>query len=266
MAVPLTKPAVVAAPVSAPAPAPAFKSQYFGPEKIGAAVLDSLDYGSAPWMKPAVAEFRRGGKGVQEDYRSYKTVLAEEQKLRRGLMKSLPADDRAALEKDLRAARLRAVKEANPEINKYFDAVTTPPDKRGREYHVSPVVPSGSGLIVTPWCAAFVGWCIRQVYSEKTMEIAHTTAISWTEFGIGIAHPKFGCVAVKRKTGGNRNNEGTGHVGFFWSRAGEVVYLLGGNQNDGVNVMSCRAADIVAWRWPAMSLSGYLAGNRDRTA
>lgn len=262
MAVPLTKPAVVAA----AAPAPAFKSQYFGPEKVGAAVLDGLDFTSAPWMKPAVAEFRRGGKGVQEDYRSYKSVLAEQEKLRRGPMKSFPADERAAIEQNLRADRFRAVEDANPEITKYFEVVTTPPDKRGREYHVSPVVPSGDRLIVTPWCAAFVGWCIRQVFSEKTMDIAHTTASSWTEFGIGIAHPKFGCVAVKRKTSGNRNNEGTGHVGFFWSRAGEVVYLLGGNQNDGVNVMSCRASDIVAWRWPALSLSGYLAGPRDRTA
>ena len=60
-------------------------------------------------------------------------------------------------------------------------------------------------------------------------------AISWKDFGESLNKPVFGAIGIKRRRGG-------GHVAFVagQSRDGKNIYMLGGNQNDEVNITSYR--------------------------
>jgi len=81
----------------------------------------------------------------------------------------------------------------------------------------------------TYWCSAFVNWCVEKAGFEGTESAA---ARSWMHWGQSIADPVVGCIVVLRRT----NNPAFGHVGFFVKQDTSRVYLLGGNQNDSVNV------------------------------
>jgi uncharacterized protein (TIGR02594 family) len=82
-----------------------------------------------------------------------------------------------------------------------------------------------------PWCSAFVNaicWLLRLPRSKSL------AARSWLQVGASIplasARPGYDVVVLARGAGG--------HVGFYAGVdvSGTVVFLLGGNQHDGVNV------------------------------
>ncbi|HEY5869451.1 MAG TPA: TIGR02594 family protein [Candidatus Tectomicrobia bacterium] len=81
----------------------------------------------------------------------------------------------------------------------------------------------------TAWCSAFVNWCVEQAGFEGTESAA---ARSWMQWGQPITSPTVGCIVVLRRT----NNPAFGHVGFFVKETDRLVFLLGGNQSDAVNV------------------------------
>lgn len=96
----------------------------------------------------------------------------------------------------------------------------------------------------TPWCAAFVGACLRLAgYSNK-----HTLAAAgYLEFGRDLGKdPEPGCVVVLEPLVVGAS----GHVGFLDSVSDTHVNLLGGNQRDSVNVTSFAKSKVRAFRWP----------------
>lgn len=96
----------------------------------------------------------------------------------------------------------------------------------------------------TPWCAAFVGWCLEQCDVQSSRK---ATAASYDHFGTSVSgEPQPGDICVFNRSGG------TGHVGFFVRRDDAGRYcILGGNQSDQVK-LSWFAAKPRAIRRPVL--------------
>jgi uncharacterized protein (TIGR02594 family) len=81
-----------------------------------------------------------------------------------------------------------------------------------------------------PWCSAFANFITWMLRLPRSKSLA---ARSWLEVGQAItieqAEPKNDIVILERGTT-------AGHVGFYAGRDLRVVHILGGNQQDRVNV------------------------------
>ena len=95
----------------------------------------------------------------------------------------------------------------------------------------------------TPWCAAFVGWCLRQAGKKGT---GRASARSYLTLGKPTGEPSAGCVVVLSRPG----KPGGGHVGFFVGGNEIAVRLLGGNQNNAVCMRDYPANRVLGYRWP----------------
>jgi uncharacterized protein (TIGR02594 family) len=101
----------------------------------------------------------------------------------------------------------------NPRIVEYLESTTLgAPENQNDE---------------TPWCSAFVNWCIEQAGLEGTRS---AWARSWLEWGREpVTEDEWtGCVVILER-GAN-----SGHVGFLNDWDDGRVELLGGNQGDRV--------------------------------
>lgn len=111
----------------------------------------------------------------------------------------------------------------------------------------------GRGRDETPWCAAFVNWCLEEAGVRSSR---HALARSYVDFGCDAAGAPEGAIAViKRKTSGSDTATGSRagfHVGFVIRRSKTVIRLLGGNQRNEVNITSYPLSkyDVIAVRWP----------------
>lgn len=131
-------------------------------------------------------------------------------------------------------SEVRGVKN-NPEIIDYFTQAGHPNVKNDE----------------VPWCAAYVGAMLKRSGIKSTNSLL---ARSYTTWGIELNQPEFGAIAVfKRGT-----NPTLGHVGFVVGYDRENIYLLGGNQNDQVNITPYPTANLISLRWPEKELSPHL--------
>jgi uncharacterized protein (TIGR02594 family) len=98
----------------------------------------------------------------------------------------------------------------------------------------------------TPWCAGFVGGCFESVGIRSTRSAAARSYLRW---GSPIDKPSFGCVVVFWR---GSPQGWSGHVGFVMARdrSGENIYVLGGNQRDGVNQKWFPTERVLGYRWP----------------
>lgn len=142
------------------------------------------------------------------------------------------------------AARLQ---ERNPEIRKYFDGVKTDPiyDKKRRSFEIASTYEAGGYGRITPWCAAFVNWCLRQA---GVPHLGYATAKSWLEFGTPVARPVYGCITIVKPSSSTGST--TGHVAFYVETRGDAVVLLGGNQGDAVSEVPFKESKVLGHRWP----------------
>lgn len=95
----------------------------------------------------------------------------------------------------------------------------------------------------TPWCSSFVNaicWLQRLPRSKSA------AARSWLTVGrpieISAAAAGYDVVIL------SRGAPPSGHVGFFASVTGDLVYILGGNQSDGVTVAAFDRARVLGVR------------------
>lgn len=93
----------------------------------------------------------------------------------------------------------------------------------------------------TPWCAAFVGACLERAGIPSTKSAWARDYLKW---GVTTTSPQPGTIVVL-----DRGN-GYGHVGFFVKRDREHVWLLGGNQNNEVNITSFPVSRVLGYRNP----------------
>jgi uncharacterized protein (TIGR02594 family) len=120
----------------------------------------------------------------------------------------------------------------------------------------------------TPWCSAFVNWCLAKAGIEGTNS---GWARSWADWGEAIDPPRLGAVAVWAR-GRSILDEPvvTGHVSFFVEDLGDSLLVLGGNQSDSVSLKTYPKCgyltdtvasgtstrelyELLGYRWPAAS-------------
>ena len=214
----------------------------------------------APWMEKAYDALRKGTKEfkTQDSFAKlfYVAIVQDEVSTgsRHPLLKSVLED---AVTAELEAEKA-VVASRNAPIGTFLSTVKTDP-KYGKSSalplvgHSDPKSLAAKGnkgrgqtahWQVTAWCAAFVNWCLVEAGSPA---LGYATAGSWLNFGTPLAAPVPGCVTVMppmSSTGG-----GTGHVAFFVKKEGDITYLLGGNQNDEINITGYKRRPI-GYRWP----------------
>lgn len=80
-----------------------------------------------------------------------------------------------------------------------------------------------------PWCAAFVGACLKRAGITGTNSLLARSYLKWGE---PAQSADWGAIAVLSRGSDPR----AGHVGFVVGETAHDLYLLGGNQSDAVNV------------------------------
>lgn len=110
------------------------------------------------------------------------------------------------------------------------------------EYHACTRL--GAKTDEVPWCASFVCWCLEQAHIKHTRSAA---ASSYATFGVPC-ELRPGAIVVFGKA--DPDAGGTGHVAFAERWNARTVWVLGGNQNNAVNIAPRPRSRIVAVRWP----------------
>lgn len=96
----------------------------------------------------------------------------------------------------------------------------------------------------TAWCAAFIGWVLKQVGLKGSGSAA---AVSYLKWGVELKVPVKGCIMVLQHPSGGH------HVTIFDREENGRVYGLGGNQSNQVNVSSWAKSEVMkgGYRGPA---------------
>lgn len=123
----------------------------------------------------------------------------------------------------------------NPRIVEYLRTTTIPADLAEQDE--------------TPWCSAFVNWCVEHAGHRGTRSAA---ARSWLEWGKAIEVPRRGCIAVFSRPGATPESA---HVAFYMSTIAPRVAalatgytVLGGNQMNRVGVNVYSASRLLGFR------------------
>lgn len=100
--------------------------------------------------------------------------------------------------------------------------------------------PADASQDETPWCSAFVNWCVEKANYEGTDS---AWAKSWLNWGRKLAKPRRGCIAVFTRGNG-------GHVGFYLGKTSSGIRVLGGNQSDQVKISNYGTSRLLGYRIP----------------
>ena len=82
----------------------------------------------------------------------------------------------------------------------------------------------------TAWCAAFLNWCLLQAGKPTTGSLL---ARSFLKYGKATKRPVYGDIVVLWR---EKKDGIYGHCGLFIREVDNVIYMIGGNQNNSVNV------------------------------
>ena len=93
----------------------------------------------------------------------------------------------------------------------------------------------------TPWCSAFVNWCVEKSGNAGTDS---AWARSWLNWGRKTDAPVVGCIVVFER------DVSSGHVAFFVSKTSTTIKVLGGNQSDSVCIDDYPANKLLGYRLP----------------
>ena len=106
-----------------------------------------------------------------------------------------------------------------------------------------------------PWCAAFVGACLKRGGQTGTGSLRARSFLDW---GQPLSAPRLGAVAVLTRG----RDPGAGHVGFWLGETATAHIVLGGNQDDAVTVDAFAKDRLLGFRWPLAA--SPLAANTER--
>jgi uncharacterized protein (TIGR02594 family) len=121
---------------------------------------------------------------------------------------------------------------ANPRILEYFKAT---------DLANNPLANSDE----TPWCSAFVNWCLHEAGIQGTRK---ANARSWLKWGQPTNAPTYGTICVFWRSFPQSAN---GHVGFYVDSRGADIWVLGGNQNNSVSIARYPRARLLSFRTPS---------------
>lgn len=100
----------------------------------------------------------------------------------------------------------------------------------------------------TAWCAAFVGGVLAKIGVPGTGSLAARSYEGWGQ-PLPLNQPVYGAIGVKKRSGKNAP-AWQGHVGFVVGASADQIIMLGGNQNDMVNIAAFRRDEFTAFRYP----------------
>lgn len=118
-------------------------------------------------------------------------------------------------------------KEDNPEVLKYFSILGFDAERLKDE---------------TAWCSAYVNWvCIKSnlPYTGKL------NARSWLNVGEKVDEPRLGDIVVLWR---ESPESWKGHVGIYINETNRYLYVLGGNQNNQVNIRAYPKSRLLQYR------------------
>jgi len=92
------------------------------------------------------------------------------------------------------------------------------------------------------WCAAFANYCVMKAGKTGTGKL---TARSFLKIGDDVDEPELGDIVVFWR---GTPNGWQGHVGFFINKIGPIIYVLGGNQADQVNIQGYNQNRLLGYR------------------
>ena len=94
----------------------------------------------------------------------------------------------------------------------------------------------------TAWCAAFVNWVLWKCGLNGTVSLM---ARSFLKYGQGTKVPMIGDIVVFWRG----TKDGTlGHVGFYVKETNDLVYVIGGNQANSVNITAYPKTQVLDYR------------------
>lgn len=93
----------------------------------------------------------------------------------------------------------------------------------------------------TPWCSAFVNWCVERSGFAATDS---AWARSWLNWGKKITEPRRGCIVIFER------GTSSGHVAFYIGEEGDYYKVLGGNQHDEVCITKYPKSRLLGFRVP----------------
>lgn len=94
----------------------------------------------------------------------------------------------------------------------------------------------------TAWCSAFINWLALQTGYEHSSSLL---ARSWLEFGEIVPVPDLGDIAIFSR--GDKNSY-FGHIGLYITERDGYIYVLGGNQNNEVNISKYSKMRLLGFR------------------
>jgi uncharacterized protein (TIGR02594 family) len=95
------------------------------------------------------------------------------------------------------------------------------------------------------WCSLFMNWVALKGKMKRTHKL---TARSWLNVGLNVDdHPEPGDIVIYWRSS---PTSWKGHVGIFmgYSKGGDRIYTLGGNQNNRVSISAYRANRLLGFR------------------
>lgn len=115
----------------------------------------------------------------------------------------------------------------NPRISEYFKAVVDSDQTQDDQ---------------TEWASAFVEWSLNSVGIQGPKSL---WPLAWTKWGRIIKQPEPGCIVMF-------SYRGVQHVAFYIEEDGDFIKVLGGNENDSVNISRYPKSAVVAYRMPSV--------------
>ncbi|GAA4237567.1 hypothetical protein GCM10022291_24650 [Postechiella marina] len=96
----------------------------------------------------------------------------------------------------------------------------------------------------TPWCSVFLNWVAKEAGLSTSKSAA---ARSWQNVGFETQEPEPGDIVVFWR---DNINSHLGHVGIYlgFSKDGNRVYVLGGNQGDAVSISAYPTNRVLSFR------------------
>ena len=98
----------------------------------------------------------------------------------------------------------------------------------------------------TPWCAAFVAWCLKQSGQSIAGATAAAKSFATASCMRKLNKIEYGAIVVFNRG----TNPSSGHVGFCVGTQGGRILVLGGNQSDAVGIGSQPSSALHAIMWP----------------
>lgn len=96
------------------------------------------------------------------------------------------------------------------------------------------------------WCAAFVSYCFKQTGQSPLSGFDGMRAKTYAaKYGKEVSRPVYGALAIVKRGG-------AGHIGFVvgYNKKTKVITMLGGNQNNSVNIKKERR-QVIAYKVPS---------------